>query len=126
MLMNQNRPVYLNLIKIRLPIPGVMSIIHRITGVVMFLAIPLLIYMLSLSLSSPEGFAEAKALIHSLFGKLVLLGLFWSLIHHLLAGIRYLLIDVDVGVDKPYFRTTAWVVVLLAPVLALILLGAML
>lgn len=115
------RPVFLNLFKIRLPMAGIMSIIHRVTGVVMVLAIPLLIYLLDLSLSGPEGFVDAKGLFASGFVKLILFLFLWGLMHHFLAGIRYLLIDIDIGVEKPLFRQTAWAVTLAAPVLALIL-----
>lgn len=120
------RPVFLNLIKIRLPIAGIMSIIHRVTGVVMVLAIPVLIYLLDLSLSGPEGFAAVKGLFAGTFIKLLLFLFLWGLMHHFLAGIRYLLIDIDIGVEKPLFRQTAWAVILVAPVLALILTGGLL
>lgn len=115
------RPVHLNLFKIRLPVPGVMSIIHRLTGVVMFLGIPFLIYLLDRSLISEEGFNFAVKLLHTPFGMLMLFGLMWSLMHHLLAGIRYLLIDVDLGVDKPTARLTALLVIIAGPVLGLLL-----
>lgn len=120
------RPVFLNLFKIRLPMAGIMSIIHRATGVVMVLAIPLLIYLLDLSLSGPEGFGAAKELFANGLVKLILFLFLWGLMHHFLAGIRYLLIDIDIGVEKPLFRQTAWAVTLVAPVLALILLGGLL
>jgi succinate dehydrogenase / fumarate reductase cytochrome b subunit len=119
------RPVFLNLFKIRLPIAGIMSIIHRVTGVVMVLAIPVLIYLLDLSLSGPEGFSDAKDLFASGFIKLILFLFLWGLMHHLLAGIRYLLIDIDIGVEKPLFRHAARAVILVAPVLALILMGGL-
>ncbi|MFI0458883.1 MAG: succinate dehydrogenase, cytochrome b556 subunit [Candidatus Thiodiazotropha endolucinida] len=119
------RPVFLNLFKIRLPMAGIMSIIHRVTGVVMVLAIPLLIYLLDLSLHGPEGFADAKGLFASGVVKLILFLFLWGLMHHFLAGIRYLLIDVDIGVEKPLFRHTAWAVTLVAPMLALILMGGL-
>jgi succinate dehydrogenase / fumarate reductase cytochrome b subunit len=119
------RPVFLNLMQIRLPVAGVMSIIHRMTGVVMVLSIPLLIYLLDLSLSSPQGFAEAVALFDHILVKLILFLFIWGLMHHLLAGIRYLLIDIDIGVEKPLFRQTAWAVIVAAPLLALILMGGL-
>jgi succinate dehydrogenase / fumarate reductase cytochrome b subunit len=120
------RPVFLNLFKIRLPMAGIMSIIHRATGVLMVLAIPLLIYLFDLSLGGAEGFAQAKAIFASLFVRLILFLFLWGLMHHLLAGIRYLLIDIDIGVQKPLFRQTALAVTLIAPVLALLLLGGLL
>ena len=117
----QQRPVHLNLARIRLPIGGIMSIIHRLTGVFMFLAVPVLIYLLDLSLISEEGYREAIAMLHSPLGIVLLFGLMWSLSHHLLAGIRYLLIDVDVGVEKEPARRSALVVTVAGPVLALVL-----
>lgn len=126
MLDTRNRPVYLNLLQIRLPIAGIMSIVHRITGVLMFLATPFLILLLDLSLSTPDGFARAGELIHSGLGMLLLFGMLWGLMHHLLAGIRYLLLDIHVGVEKPHYRHTAWVVLVGSPVLALLLAGVLL
>jgi succinate dehydrogenase / fumarate reductase, cytochrome b subunit len=124
--MKTSRPVFLNLVKIHLPIAGVMSIIHRVTGVLMVASIPLLIYLFDLSLSSEAGFAEVKALFTGVYIRLILFLFLWGLMHHLLAGIRYLLIDIDIGVDKPLFRQTAWITTLAAPVVALILLGGVL
>ncbi len=125
MLETKPRPVFLNLMKIRLPIAGIMSIIHRVTGVVMVLSIPFAIYLFGLSLSSADGFAEAHAFVQMGLVKFLLFLFLWGLMHHLLAGIRYLLIDIDIGVDKPLFRQTAWAVILAAPVLALILMGGL-
>jgi succinate dehydrogenase / fumarate reductase cytochrome b subunit len=119
------RPVFLNLMQIRLPVAGVMSIIHRATGVVMALSIPLLVYLLDLSLSGAEGFDCVTALFADLPVKLILFLFLWGLMHHLLAGIRYLLIDMDVGVEKPLFRQTAWAVIIAAPLLALMLMGGL-
>lgn len=116
----QNRPVYLNLLQIRLPVAGIMSIVHRITGVLMFVATPLMIYLLDLSLTSPDGYAQAGEMLHGGLGMLALFGLIWGLLHHLLAGIRYLLLDVHIGIDKPYYRYTAWVVLVAAPIAAAI------
>jgi succinate dehydrogenase / fumarate reductase, cytochrome b subunit len=119
------RPVFLNLMQIRLPVAGIMSIIHRATGVVMVIAIPLLIYLLDLSLTGKAGFAAAADLFDNGLIKLLLFLFLWGLMHHLLAGIRYLLIDIDIGVDKPLFRQTAWAVIGTAPLLALILMGGL-
>lgn len=91
------RPKYLNLVKIRLPIPGIVSIAHRISGVLMFLAIPLLAYMLHLASSGEAGFTQASTIIQHPFTRLVIVILSWSLFHHLFAGIRYLLIDMDLS-----------------------------
>jgi len=120
------RPVYLNLLKIKLPIAGIMSIIHRATGIFMFLALPYLIHLLDLSLSGPEGFVEANAAVHGFFGVVFVFLIMWSLAHHLLAGIRYLLIDVDYGVEKEMARQTALGVVVAGPILGLLLTGGVL
>lgn len=124
-LTRNGRPVYLNLLQIRLPVPGFMSILHRVSGAFLSLAIPFAIYLLDLSLRGPEGYAKAHLLLDGWFAKLVLLGLLWSLLHHFFAGIRYLLLDVDVGIDKPAYRQSAWAVLLAAPVLAAVLLGVL-
>lgn len=120
------RPVHLNLFKIKLPIAGIMSIIHRATGMFMFVALPYLIYLLDLSLSGPAGFAEAVESVHGFVGTVFVFLIMWSLSHHLLAGIRYLLIDVDLGVEKEMARQTALAVVVAGPVLGLLLTGGVL
>lgn len=117
------RPVFLNLFAIRLPVAGVMSIIHRITGVLMILATPVLIYLLDLSLRGPEGFAAASDMLSGLWGRIGLFLAAWAVLHHLFAGIRYLLIDLDVGVEKPRFRHTALAVIVAAPLAAALTLG---
>lgn len=116
------RPVFLELWRIRLPIPGVVSILHRISGVLMVLAIPLFAALFAQALASPEGFAEVATLAKSPLGQLALLLLGWSLLHHLLAGIRYLALDLGWGLDRPTARKTAWTTLYSA--LALVLIGA--
>jgi len=119
------RPVYLNLLQIRLPVPGFMSILHRASGAVLSLAIPFVVYLVDLSLRGPEGYARAHQLLDGWLAKLVLLGLLWALLHHFFAGLRYLLLDVDVGIDKPAYRQSAWAVIIAAPLLAVALLGVL-
>lgn len=119
------RPKYLNLVRIRLPVTGVISIAHRISGVLMFAAIPVMVYLLHLSAFTPQGFGEVMAFLGNPLVKLVILLLSWSLFHHLFAGIRYLLIDVDIGVEKQAARNGAWIV-LLAGLLATLVVGVML
>jgi len=124
-LTRNGKPIYLNLLQIRLPVPGFMSILHRVSGAFLTFAIPLAIYVLDLSLRGPEGYARAHLLLDGWFGKLILLGLLWALLHHLFAGVRYLLLDVDVGIDKPRYRQSAWAVLVAAPLLAVALLGVL-
>jgi len=123
MITRNKRPVFINLFQIKLPVAGVMSIAHRAAGVLMFVSIPFWLYVLELSLKSPEGFAKAAGIMHSNWLMPVYLLLLWSLFHHLLAGIRYLLLDIDIGVEKPLFRQTAMTVLVAAPVLVLLILA---
>lgn len=104
----QNAPVFLNLFRIRLPAGAVTSIAHRITGVLLFLSLPYLAWLLELSLQGPEGYASAVALLQPAWVRLASVLLAWSLLHHLIAGIRFLLIDIHLGVDRPVARITAW------------------
>jgi len=120
------RPVNLNLLKIRLPIAGVMSIMHRISGFFLALLTPVIIYWLDIALSGETGFIETQAMLQSFAGKVALFVVIWALMHHILAGIRYLLLDIDVGIEKPYYRQTAWAVVIAAPLIAVALLGGLL
>lgn len=120
--MVKSRPVFLELWRIRLPIPGVVSILHRVSGVLMVLAIPVFAALFAQALSGTAGFASAQALAGSLLGQFGLLLLAWSLLHHLLAGIRYLALDLGWGLDRPTARKTAWTTVYSA--LALTLIGA--
>lgn len=117
---SDKRPKYLNLIKIRLPVPGILSIAHRISGVWMFLAMPVLIYLLELSTSGQAGFDQVQAVFDNPWVKLVLLVLVWSLAHHLMAGIRYLLIDMDIGVEKSPAFTGAIIVLVGGVLVALV------
>lgn len=115
------RPVYLNLLQIRLPLPGIVSILHRISGALLFaVGIPLLLYGVERSLASPESFAALKASMAHPLIKLVLIGLVWAYLHHFCAGIRYLLIDFHVGDDLRPARVSSIVVLAASLLLTLI------
>jgi succinate dehydrogenase / fumarate reductase cytochrome b subunit len=116
-------PVYLNIFRIRFPVGAVTSIAHRISGVLLFLSMPLLVYLLDLSLQGPEGFATARNYLQSHWLRLGSAVLVWSLFHHLLSGIRFLLIDTGTGVGLPQARRSAWVVNIAGIALALAYLG---
>lgn len=105
--MNTSRPVYLNLFKIRLPLPGVVSIMHRASGALLFLLLPLLLYALQLSLASEQGYAEVQAWFRLPLVKLFLIGVIWGYLHHFCMGLRYLALDFDIGVDLPQARFSA-------------------
>ncbi len=117
--MNSDRPVFLNLVQFHFPIAAVMSVGHRAAGVLMVLTIPFTVYLLDLSLMGPEGYEKARVTLQLGLVKLALLLALWALMHHLLAGIRFLLIDFDIGVGKAAGRRSAILVMVLAPFLAL-------
>jgi succinate dehydrogenase / fumarate reductase cytochrome b subunit len=92
----------------------------------MVLALPGLIYLLQISLTSPEGFSQAAAILDGQIARLFGVLLSWALAHHLFAGIRFLILDFDVGVTKSVARKTAWLVHMGAVVVALLLEGVLL
>jgi succinate dehydrogenase / fumarate reductase cytochrome b subunit len=117
------RPVYLNLVRIRLPLPGLVSILHRISGAALFLlGIPLVLFAVQTSLDSADGFATLESMFAHPLAKLVMIGLLWAYLHHFCAGIRYLLLDVHIGDDLKPARQSS--VVVLAVSIALTLLIA--
>ena len=109
--MTVKRPVYLNLIKIRLPVTGMVSIAHRVSGFLLFLSIPFSIYLLDLSVTSSQGYEKSVQLLQQPVIQILLLFLVWALLHHLLAGVRYLLLDFDIAIDKAASKMTAWTVI---------------
>lgn len=120
----KKRPKHLNLLKIRLPITGIASINHRLSGVILFLAIPVSLYFLQLSLSGAGGFKETLNCLSSPWVKLALIPLIWAFTHHLLAGFRFLLIDQNIGGELSAARKTAWFVVVAAVIVSLLVTGA--
>lgn len=117
--MDNRRPRFLSLWQITLPLTGFISILHRISGIVLFLALPYLLYLLQQSLSSETGFLQARANLDSWPVKLCGTILIWLFAHHLFAGVRVLLIDMEWGSDLPTARRTAGIVIV-ASLLALI------
>ena len=106
-----SRPVYLNLLKIRLPVTGVVSIAHRISGALLFLSIPFAVYLLDMSVLSEASFEHVRTMLAEPWLVVLQLVLLWSLVHHLVAGIRYLLIDAEIGIDLAGARLGAWIVI---------------
>ncbi len=115
------------ILQYKLPPPGMVSILHRVSGALLFLALPLLLWLFDLSLMSELSFARLVDVGSHWFVKLVLLVLLWAFLHHLIAGIRYLLLDLHVGVEKSAARTSAlavfWISLPLTVVVALKLFG---
>ncbi|MDH3288311.1 MAG: succinate dehydrogenase, cytochrome b556 subunit [Betaproteobacteria bacterium] len=119
--MTKPRPKHLNLFQIRLPLPGVISIMHRVFGATLFLVIPLLLYAMQLSLESPQSFDGLKSVMAHPLVKLVILGLVWAYLHHFCAGIRYLALDLDYGTELGPARASAKAVVAVSVALTLLI-----
>ena len=121
--MNKHRPKHLALHLIKLPLPGFVSILHRISGLLLFIALPLLLLMLQYSLRSIETYTQLLAVLAHPLVKLMLLGLLWAFLHHFCAGLRYLAIDLDYGVELAQARASSKMVLAVSLVLT-VLLGA--
>lgn len=119
--MSKARPKHLNLFQIRQPAPAIVSILHRISGAVLFLFLWLFLQGLERSLASPESFADVKATLSHPLVKLIALGFVWACLHHTLAGIRHLGLDLRLGIDLPKARATAFAVLILSFGLTLVL-----
>ncbi len=109
----------------RLPIPGIVSILHRVSGVLMFIFLPFMVWLMDHAVTSQESFARAAALFGGGMGwfyKLLILALVWALLHHMLTGIRFLIMDVcHDKVSKPWGRASAKVSLVAALVLTVVL-----
>ena len=121
---SDTRPKYLNLFKIKLPIAGIISIFHRATGLLLFIAIPVSLYLLQLSVEDVHSFTTVTDLMLSPITRFFILLVLWSFVHHLITGIRFLLIDLEFFLDKKASRSSAWgVVVVEAIIMAIIIKG---
>lgn len=105
----------------RLPAAGIVSILHRISGLIMFLLLPLLVWMFDTSVSSEISFAKFSAaftvglgFVPAVLVKVVVLGLFWAYLHHLIAGVRHVYMDVCHAVTKEFGKSSAVVTLVLS------------
>lgn len=119
--MNKKRPVYLDLTKIRMPMAAIVSILHRMSGFVLFLAIPYLIYLWLVSLSSAEGYDALQAALHGGVTRGLVYIVLLALLYHWVAGIRHLLMDMGIGEEKISGRRSALLVFAVVVILALLL-----
>ena len=121
-----NHPRYLNLIKISMPVAAVVSIGHRISGFLLVIAIPFVIYAFQLSVSSAEEYAQVLSVIQHPIILAIIVLMTWSFSHHFFAGIRFLLIDIDIGVSKSAARASAWLIHVLAVLATIVVIGMLL
>ena len=116
------RPRYYDLNLAHLPPPGLVSIFHRISGLLLFFPVlPALLYLLQSTLGSEDGYARRREFFAQGEVKLILLGFAWLYAHHFWAGIRYQLLDVHWGVDKAPARASAYAVLALGVVTTLLI-----
>lgn len=112
--MNKPRPKNLNLFTIHFPIPAIISILHRISGVILFLLIPFLLWGLELSLNTEDSFAE----LHTFLAQPLVKFLIWcslsAFIYHFIAGIRHLLMDIQIGEELKSGRLTSWLTLIIS------------
>ncbi|MEN7526349.1 MULTISPECIES: succinate dehydrogenase, cytochrome b556 subunit [unclassified Cupriavidus] len=121
----QARPEFRNIgiaqiSRYRLPWAGKVSILHRVSGALMFLLLPFVLYLFEQSVTSELSYAKFSALLSNGFVKLVILALIWGYLHHFCAGIRFLLLDVHVGVTKPASATSAKIVLVVSLLLTVV------
>lgn len=120
------RPEFRNIhisqiVRYRMPLAALVSILHRISGALMFLVgLPVVLYLFQQSVVSELSFDHYREFVANPFVKLVIIGLIWAYLHHLLAGVRHLLMDLDVGVEKAAGRTSAAIVLAVSLVLTVI------
>ena len=107
-----NRPIYLNLFRLHLPVTGWVSILHRLSGALLFLLLPLMVWGFVLTLSSEAGFARVVAWGVTPFAKLLTLALVWALAQHFFSGLRHLALDIHWGVQLKSARRSSLVVLL--------------
>ena len=98
---------------IHLPVGGIVSILHRLTGVLLVICLPFILWILQQSLTDGESYLRISAMLSTWPFRLLVLVLGMGLVHHLLAGVRHLLQDVEIGVTREGSRRGAWIVLLM-------------
>ena len=119
--MHQQRPVNLNLMTLKFPPAAIASILHRISGVILFLLIPAILYILDQSLRSEKSFTSLHQCLTSPLGKFGIWVLLSSMIYHIIAGIRHLLMDAGIGEGAKVVQCTAKASIALSVILILLL-----
>jgi len=115
---------HLNLFKIRLPLPAFVSILHRVTGALLFVLLGGLLWLLQQSLQSFNTYSALRAWVALWPVKLVLLGMLWAYLHHLFAGIRHLFLDAHMGLELARARQSS-VAVLVAGALGTLIVAVL-
>ncbi|WP_037588591.1 succinate dehydrogenase, cytochrome b556 subunit [Stenoxybacter acetivorans] len=122
--MQKRRPKFLDIAKIRLSIPAIVSILHRASGVGLFIFLPLILWLFSGTLSDESAFNTYQTWVHNPLVIIILIGLLWAYLHHAFAGIRFLFLDVHKGLELSTARATSKIVFVSAIVLTVLIAGA--
>ena len=115
------QPKNLNLFTIRFPMPAIVSILHRMSGVLIFLSLPLITYLFCLSILSEQGYLKVIELLNLWPIQVIKLFLTWGFVHHLIAGCRHLLLDMLIGNDLIVARLTSKTVLIISLLLTVII-----
>lgn len=117
------RPKFLNLFVLgaKMSITAKASILHRISGFLLFLSIPFILFILHMSLTSPDFYTTLYSICSSAFMKLVYIVLIAAFIYHMCSGVRYLFLDIDKGVSIATAKTTSWIAIIVSIILTVVL-----
>ena len=118
MTVKKRRPLWFNISPLNLPVPGLVSIFHRVSGVLLFIGLIAFLYLLDLSLASDAGYARAGELLGNPVAKLLVIASIWALLHHMCAGVRHLFLDIDMGVGLQAARRSAIAVFIVSLLMA--------
>lgn len=118
--MKNKRPKNLNLFTIKFPIPAIVSILHRISGVILFLAIPFVLWGLSISLSSQQDFDDLRQTLMSPFSKFLIWCVLAALFYHLVAGLRHVLMDMGIGEEQKSGKLSAQITIVISVILIIL------
>lgn len=105
----------------RMSVTAIVSILHRLTGIALFVCLPIVLWLFSGSLKSEDGFAVYQSIVGNPLTKIILIGLLWAYLHHAFAGIRFLFLDMHIGLEAKSAQQSAKIVAIAAPIVALIM-----
>jgi len=117
---NSKRPVNLDLSKFHFPLPAITSILHRVSGIIIFVGVAFMLYGLQLSLSGEEGFSHVSELLNGFFAKLIIWGIMSALLYHLVAGIKHLFMDMGIGEELESGRLAAKITIVVSVILIIL------
>ncbi len=119
--MNSTRPVNLDLLRMRFPVTAVVSILHRLSGIIMFIFLPLFLYIISQASNTPSSYHQLQTLLSTPWMIVLIWGILSASIYHILAGVRHLLADMGVGESLVFARCSAWLLIIVEFVVIAIL-----